>query len=119
MYCGQLALPLPARREAIGLTDWRAVAAFRGCNVLECNGAFQVLAGEHGGVFPLHKHADVRGHGRERDRESWLRVRWQLIGRVGSAAWLRSRDKPKKDLDKMVTEVRGRANGASTRDDSS
>jgi len=114
VHWGQLALALPAWREAIALTDRRAIAAFWGCNVFESYCALKVFAGKHGRVLPLHKHADIRGHGRERGRRRWLRVRWQLIGRVGSATWLRPGINREKGLAGWSENCANRANGANT-----
>jgi hypothetical protein len=68
MHGWELALPLSTRRVPICFSNWRAIAGFRGSDILECYCTLEVLTGEHGGVLPLHEHSDVRGHGKERGR---------------------------------------------------
>jgi hypothetical protein len=83
----QLALSLPARREAVLRAPRRAAAPLGQGDVLEGNGAFYVFASEHGCILPLYKHPDVRGgHGTERVGRR-LRCREQLIGFLRQAAW--------------------------------
>ena len=60
----QLALAFPSRSEPILSADGRAVTLLGDSDILEGDGAFDVLAGEHGRVLPLYEHPDVRsGHG--------------------------------------------------------
>lgn len=82
---GQLALSLPASREAVLLRGRGAVVALGRSDVGEGDCAFYVFASEHGRVLPLYEYPDIRGgHGMEGKRHG-LRDCGQLIGRVGQA----------------------------------
>jgi hypothetical protein len=87
VHWGQLALSVPAGRKAILSPRGGAIASFGRGYVLEGDCAFDVFAGEHGGVFPLYAYPDIRrGHGREDERHG-LRLCKQLIWCGGQAAW--------------------------------
>lgn len=82
---GQLAMPLPARREAVVRSNRGAVAPLGRGYIGEGDCAFYVFASEHGRVLPLYEYPDIRGgHGMEGERHG-LRDCGQLIGRVGQA----------------------------------
>jgi hypothetical protein len=61
---GEFAMAFRARPESILSRRGRLVSSWGEGHVLECYRAFDVFAGKHGGVLPLHEDPNVRGHGR-------------------------------------------------------